>query len=99
MGNECSRDSDKVALSSQKIDDRPPGRGEVRAGVPKHLLGLFRRAARGRSRKAAIMAHCIECMGYRRADVTDCTSTSCPLYPYRPIVKHGAVGDEVADGE
>jgi len=31
----------------------------------------------------AIRQQCIECMGFMVKEVTDCTSTLCPLYPFR----------------
>lgn len=34
-------------------------------------------------RAKAIKVHCTECMGFVSQDVKDCTSTLCPLYPYR----------------
>jgi hypothetical protein len=36
------------------------------------------------SRAAAVKLFCFECVGGVRADVRDCTSQSCPLYPHRP---------------
>lgn len=51
--------------------------------VPPHLRGLYRRAWGDKSRKSAIRAMCVECMGYARADVERCTSLACPLYGYR----------------
>jgi hypothetical protein len=49
--------------------------------VPGHLRKLWARA--GRRPLSAIRAMCCECMGYERAEVERCTSTSCPLYPWR----------------
>jgi hypothetical protein len=31
----------------------------------------------------AIRLHCIECMGFQKRFVNECTSTLCPLYPFR----------------
>jgi len=52
--------------------------------VPRHLRALFTAAWAGRSRKLAIKAQCVECMGFQRSQVKGCTSFACPLYPYRP---------------
>lgn len=52
--------------------------------IPRHLRGQYREACGGRSRKVAIHAFCVECMGYERSEVERCTAPGCPLYPYRP---------------
>jgi hypothetical protein len=31
----------------------------------------------------AIKNHCVECMGFNRHEVKSCTSSLCPLFPYR----------------
>ena len=31
----------------------------------------------------AIRNHCVECMGFNRREVKNCTSLLCPLFPYR----------------
>lgn len=62
---------------------------------PEHLAPLFARAASGKSRAAAIKAFCIECVGFKRADVTNCTAQQCPLYPYRPYQRDDEQDAEV----
>ena len=37
----------------------------------------------------AIKAFCIECMGYKRSEVTGCDTIECPLNLYRPYTKEG----------
>ena len=44
---------------------------------------VYLRAMEGRSRKDAMTAMCIECMGYNPNEVKECTSPCCALYPYR----------------
>ena len=51
--------------------------------VPDHCRKLYRRAMTGKSRRAAIRAHCLMCVGYAPSEVRRCTATACPLYPYR----------------
>ncbi len=51
--------------------------------VPKQYRPMYKRAMRGQSRKAAIRVHCLMCVGWQPGEVTKCTSTTCPLYPYR----------------
>ncbi len=46
------------------------------------LAGL--RARVPTSRAAAVKLFCIECVGGVRADVRDCTATTCALYLHRP---------------
>ena len=58
-------------------------RRERLAQIPARQRPIFRRAWRGRSRKAAMRAFCLECMGYQSAEVNRCTAPACPLYPYR----------------
>lgn len=49
------------------------------------------------TRSNAIKAKCVECMGCTnyhlepgfREEVRNCTSTSCPLYRYRPYQRRG----------
>jgi hypothetical protein len=37
-----------------------------------------------RSRAAAVKLFCLECVGYVRKDVTECSAHCCPLHPHRP---------------
>jgi len=45
------------------------------------------------SPRNAIKAFCIECMGYVRAEVTNCETIDCPLNLYRPYRKAGDSDD------
>jgi hypothetical protein len=60
--------------------------------TPDFYRGHFKRAYSGGSRKAAIHAFCLECVGFLRSEVTHCTAKGCPLYPYRPY-SHGEDAD------
>ena len=42
-----------------------------------------RRAISSNSRKLAIRAFCVECMGGDLAEVRNCCSPNCPLYRFR----------------
>jgi hypothetical protein len=44
---------------------------------------VYERAMQGRSRKDAMTAFCIMCMGFNPNEVKECTDPACPLYPYR----------------
>jgi len=52
--------------------------------IPKQYKEIYRKAMGGRSRKMAIKAFCLECVGWDRGEITICTDSGCPLYPYRP---------------
>ena len=44
---------------------------------------VYERAMQGHSRKDAMTAFRISCMGYNPNEVKECTALWCPLYPYR----------------
>lgn len=50
--------------------------------VPPKYRPLYRRAMTGKSRKAAIRAHCLMCVGWFESEARSCTARNCPLYPY-----------------
>jgi len=54
-----------------------------RTSTVREYEKLKERALKGRSRKAAIKAFCLECCGFNRKEVELCQSPDCPLYPYR----------------
>jgi hypothetical protein len=51
--------------------------------VPPRFRAIYRKGIAGKSRKAAIRAFCLQCTGWSASEVQRCTSTSCPLFPYR----------------
>ena len=53
------------------------------ANVPAKYRDLYRRAYAGKSRKAAIRAHCLECVYWSADEVRRCTDPACPLYEFR----------------
>jgi hypothetical protein len=56
------------------------------ADVPPKYRALYERAYGGTSRKAAIRAFCLECVGWSQAEVVRCSAAACPLYEFR---EHG----------
>lgn len=50
--------------------------------VPKLYEGIFERAEK--SRASAIKANCLQCVGFTRKDVTECSDRTCPLWTWRP---------------
>ena len=57
---------------------------EKRLGdVPLKYRGLYRRAWEGQSRKSAIRAFCLECVGWSQTEAQACTARACPLFQFR----------------
>lgn len=53
--------------------------------APESCQGILERSYLGKSSpRAAIKAFCLQCVGYKREDVTNCTALGCPLHKYRP---------------
>ena len=69
---------DSLSLNRQEQIDRKL------ADMPKACRGIYRQAVEGRSRKAGIKAFCLECTGWNRKEVSNCTALACPLYLLRP---------------
>lgn len=64
---------------------------DVRDLVDERYPDLAAKAVR--SRKAAIVAHCIECMGANRKDARECMSVRCRLWPHAfALYRQRAVG-------
>ncbi len=51
--------------------------------IPGQFRDVYGRAMTGESRKAAIRAHCLMCVGWNAAEVDKCTAPDCPLFKYR----------------
>jgi len=69
--------------TSARMVDLEGVRSKRLAPIPARQRPIFLRAWTGKSRKAALRACCLECMGYQSAEVNRCTSHACPLYAYR----------------
>lgn len=62
-----------------------PAQSERLSHIPAAYAGLFERIYRGSKSKAErIKAKCLDCCGYQRLEVANCTATVCPLWPIRP---------------
>ena len=74
----------------QRLDDSGIILGDDRREAVLHRLNTmpgsaiagYIKAIDGSSRASAIKAHCLECMGYVFAEVANCTSPACTLYPF-----------------
>ena len=66
------------SVNSPRIEERG-------AGIPARYQPLFNRSISGKaSPRDAIKAKCLECMGYKKAEVRLCTAPTCPLFTLRP---------------
>lgn len=53
--------------------------------APESVRMLLRRVFAGQSpRSGCVKAMCLECNGFDRAAITDCTAYACPLWNVRP---------------
>lgn len=55
----------------------------LRDDLREKYIGLSRKADHESSRSSAIRLFCLECMGGSLADVKDCQTQACFLWPYR----------------
>ncbi|MCE5277152.1 MAG: hypothetical protein ABFD92_16615 [Planctomycetaceae bacterium] len=55
------------------------------ADLPVRQKGLFIRAFTGKSRKAAMRAMCLQCVGNESKNVAACNAVCCPMWPYREV--------------
>lgn len=53
----------------------------------KSVINTFISAYSGRSKAAGLKALCIECMGFDKKEIKECTAPTCPLWCYRPYSK------------
>ena len=73
-------------LAGSTISTEPALRGRILAKIaamPETMRLTYIQAMEGKSPTAAIRSHCLECCGYQRDEVAQCTAPACPLYPYR----------------
>jgi hypothetical protein len=58
----------------------------MRTEIPKSYQRNYDKAMKGRSMKAGIKAFCLECVGYDRKEIKNCSDSGCPLFKYRPYI-------------
>jgi hypothetical protein len=59
---------------------------KVLSEAPETARGALAQAFSGSaSPRKAIKAMCLACVGFKRAEITNCTGFSCPLWKYRPF--------------
>ncbi|MBL7188170.1 MAG: hypothetical protein ISS70_17745 [Phycisphaerae bacterium] len=52
--------------------------------MPISCRGMYKKAVKKKSMRAALNSFCLECVGYQREEVKACTDLACPLWAYRP---------------
>lgn len=73
----------QTASLSEKIALKRAGR---LATTPESARGHFVAAWAGKcAPRRAIKAFCLECCGFDRSAITDCTAYACPLWKFRPF--------------
>lgn len=64
---------------------------KIKSQIPIKYQKQYIKAVNGElSPRQAIKINCLECVGWRRSEVTLCTDKTCPLYKYRPLQKKAA---------
>lgn len=69
--------------SSPPVSRGGPAREKRLSDAPAKYRGMYRKAWEGKSRKAAIRAFCLECVGWSEHEVRLCTAPACPLFEFR----------------
>ena len=72
-----------VLAAAPPISKGGSAREKWLADVPAKYRGLYRRAWDAASRKGAIRAFCLECVGWQESEVHQCTAPACPLFEFR----------------
>ena len=65
---------------------------EIQAHSPSYS-GVFKKAFSAKSKAAALKAKCLDCCCWQKLEITTCTTSSCPLWPYRPYQKASAMNE------
>ena len=76
----------RVAKNDAWLAEIPPLVSKARwVGIPKRYRPLWLRLTRGEGTpRQAIKAQCLECCGFDRDAVRDCSARACPLWTKRP---------------
>ena len=81
---QISPTSEYQANRSQSTSNRQERITQRLRDIPKIYRRIYQQAVKGKSRKAAIHAFCLECTYWQKEEVRKCTSLACPLYALRP---------------
>ena len=75
-------------ISKARIDAGPTRIAKIaeRASqMPESCRRTYVAAVKGRSLAACVKAMCLECVGWQRREITNCTGLACPLWAKRPF--------------
>jgi hypothetical protein len=80
-------------LQNASLDEKIAAKRAGRlATTPESAKGHFVAAWAGKcSPRRAIKAQCLECVGFDRQAITDCTGWACPLWAFRPFQKPAGI--------
>ena len=84
----CAKNVDGLVQNLRERLDSTTAEVRVRnllETMPESMRLRYCKAMSGKSLRAGVNAHCLECVGWVRDDVRNCTSPACPLFPYRPF--------------
>ena len=71
-----------------------------RKQIPKKYQGVYDKALTRGNLRAAINAHCLECVAWVSDEIRKCTDLGCPLYVHRKVDgKYCALGTDCYGGE
>ncbi len=70
--------------TSKSISKRQEQIAKRLADIPKIYRRIYEQAVKGKSRKAAIHAFCLECVCWQKEEVRRCSDFGCALYALRP---------------
>ena len=66
---------------------------DIRRHAPS-CLRVFEQAYDGKSLRAAVNAHCLECFFFDRQGIGECSASQCGLWAVRPYQRRGVGFDE-----
>ncbi|MGA2091851.1 MAG: hypothetical protein ABSH16_00390 [Sedimentisphaerales bacterium] len=55
--------------------------------IPRAYRATYERAVDGKSLRASINSFCLECVGWQKEEIRNCSDLACPLYAVRPYSK------------
>jgi len=85
LNSQCDQEPDTSECAPEDAisDPRETIIAEYEQRIPPSYRDVYRRGISGLSRRAAVRAFCLECVGWMPSEVRKCTVPGCPLYLYR----------------
>lgn len=74
----------RASQEAVQVQERRKRKLEQVERIVPSKVGIFKRAYAGKSMRAAINAHCLECQGFQSSEVRRCPIFDCPLWELRP---------------